>query len=729
MDNSSSNQGAADCKGDEREESGVPKYVYQPLERQDTIRVMRLWNTIERIECRIEHIPFSKGGYQALSYVWGDDSRPFHAIVRDGDGQMLGYIPLTANLKNAICDLRDTKELKNQTFWIDQICINQDGEEKGNQVSLMSAIFKAAARVLTYLGPIESEIEERRGIQLLKQLDSHFSANYRMIWDAREIVIARQRRYELPVQDLPEELKEGQAELTFESQGWKWLLEMAFGDWTQRLWMVQEQLLNPEIVMLRGTQLISWKAVVGMSVLAMVGLFNYAHIELWQKSSGTHELDYLDRFHSTYNIWYHNNPTNFLSQHQHTQTLEVALITFERMKCRDPRDYIFSLLSISSDAEKLGITPNYSTTNTPASVFLETSIRTLTYSERLVILAIACSFDHPVDVGLPSWALNFLPSENPQPTKLLGNYFRPHPQNTVSDRPRFADSNTVLILKGRIVDKIRTKTSEMKRVSRDNTENDIEISAKAHARLLSCICEILSDAGVTIENTACLYRVITTGLSSESETVPERLALYFWSWYQFMHQYVNEAVATILAEMKESTNKSKFLDDMSRCAATRSVLIKMIAFLLSKASLNTFDEEDVINPDSPTRSIEDIIKRERSLFLCRLEQANQVGIENYDWFDDIPPEILTSVLKFSQSMLLPRRSLCITEQGRFCNAMRELEKGDAIAIFQGADRSYILREVGHQYRLIGDIFVDGIMFGEAYENVDPHVVDHDILLI
>jgi hypothetical protein len=32
------------------------------------------------------------------------------------------------------------------------------------------------------------------------------------------------------------------------------------------------------------------------------------------------------------------------------------------------------------------------------------------------------------------------------------------------------------------------------------------------------------------------------------------------------------------------------------------------------------------------------------------------------------------------------------------------------------------------YRIVGDIFVDGFMQGEAYENQDPDKVDYDIEL-
>jgi hypothetical protein len=60
--------------------------------------------------------------------------------VLDEAGMALGYISLTSKLKNALHDLRASKEIRTKVFWIDQICIDQDGIEKNHQVELMGQI-------------------------------------------------------------------------------------------------------------------------------------------------------------------------------------------------------------------------------------------------------------------------------------------------------------------------------------------------------------------------------------------------------------------------------------------------------------------------------------------------------------------------------------------------------------------------------------------------------------
>lgn len=115
---------------------GLSPYIYETLEGPDKIRTLQLHVRKGRIECSLRQISFLDSGYQALSYVWGSEEKPFKAIVLDDDGKELGYISLTANVQAALCDLRDAKKVKSKVFWIDQICINQQGDEKNHQVRL-----------------------------------------------------------------------------------------------------------------------------------------------------------------------------------------------------------------------------------------------------------------------------------------------------------------------------------------------------------------------------------------------------------------------------------------------------------------------------------------------------------------------------------------------------------------------------------------------------------------
>jgi hypothetical protein len=84
------------------------------------------------------------------------------------------------------------------------------------------------------------------------------------------------------------------------------------------------------------------------------------------------------------------------------------LCYYEQLQCRDPRDRIFALLAISSDAKTdLGITPNY---EEPAShTFWRVSISILEKkSGGLNLLAVACQLENFSDPDCPSWSLKTL---------------------------------------------------------------------------------------------------------------------------------------------------------------------------------------------------------------------------------------------------------------------------------------------------------------------------------
>ncbi|KAH0565027.1 hypothetical protein GP486_001579 [Trichoglossum hirsutum] len=91
----------------------------------------------------------SKEPYEALSYVWGDQSITRPIVV---DGQ---EIQVTANLEAALRHIR--KPDRTVVIWVDAICINQgDNAEKSHQVSMMHDIYRnCSQKELAYGQPNE----------------------------------------------------------------------------------------------------------------------------------------------------------------------------------------------------------------------------------------------------------------------------------------------------------------------------------------------------------------------------------------------------------------------------------------------------------------------------------------------------------------------------------------------------------------------------------------------
>lgn len=125
--------------------------------------------------------------YNALSYIWGPAS---DRVDIRCNGKI---VSITQSLSEALLHLRsDTGE---HTFWIDQLCINQeDAAERDQQVTLMGDIYSFARKVVVWLGP--SNDETSTVWTLLQKVSDlqHFEAHE--VYD-----LARRKPQPLQVQD------------------------------------------------------------------------------------------------------------------------------------------------------------------------------------------------------------------------------------------------------------------------------------------------------------------------------------------------------------------------------------------------------------------------------------------------------------------------------------------------------------------------------------------------
>jgi hypothetical protein len=666
------------------------RYNYEPLQGPQQIRILTLRGISNgAVECTIQQIKVSEGGYQALSYVWGSEEKPFHALVRDARGKrhgqmpfmknkQLGRIPLTENLNDALHDLWNADELTSKVFWIDQICIDQEGEEKNHQVAFMGQIYKNASSVITYLGRVEDEEEEQRGLEFLKRLDSHFSPNYEKLSQAWDLNIAMSKLSELPVSRLPDDLSGG----AVSERIWQWLVTLCFGEWATRLWIVQEQMLNTDNRMLHGHRLLSWDSVAVMPALFFLKILPRQHVYTFWETNRKLLVDNLWHLTSSiFSIWriYQHARQKATTVTSLGNYLLLNISRFDRMQCRDPRDYVFALLAISSDSINLGITPDYS--KSPNQVFLDTTISIIKSQQNPDFLSLACRLDNLSDLTHPSWAIT-----SPGPAHLWSqnlpyNVFSPHPFLLLHAPPRiFADGKTnVLTLKGRIVDHV----SFIKSPIYPNKSFIFGIwdadYMKTASQLTEALSDVICDLAINLENAAALCRTLildpnwkpTHGQGSPTQ----QTAYHFWCYFRYLVKGIEDNSIRLCLKV--------------HTAARSHHLIKTLTPLILETSLNSFSNEAELRPS---------------------EVDTAMHVWNY--------------------MAFQGRSFCTTQQRRVCSCMNKIENDDVIAAFSGVDRLYVLRPVeGGRYRLVGDAYVDGLMFGEAYEGVDADEVVYDIELI
>lgn len=154
-----------------------PAGLYNYLPKQGKcIRVLLLEPGVraDPITCTLETVELNEHAeYEALSYVWGDESKRKPVRVNGTE------ITVTENLETALWYLRDPTAQKR--LWVDAICINQtDDAEKAIQVGMMTEIYASTSQVLVWLGPEQGESD--RAMLLLDHMMAAVKTQERGGW-------------------------------------------------------------------------------------------------------------------------------------------------------------------------------------------------------------------------------------------------------------------------------------------------------------------------------------------------------------------------------------------------------------------------------------------------------------------------------------------------------------------------------------------------------------------
>jgi ankyrin repeat protein len=248
--------------------------------------------------------------FAALSYTWGGNSRPCEITINGSKMRVT---------KNAYLALRDLRyRERNRILWIDALCINQnDDKERGQQVQQMGSIYRKAERVLVWLG--ESGYDTDYAMHYMKQLENKgvkHTSNDRKISDSEWVDIWSEVVHNLDTHKIAL-LVEG-------------LWSLLRRDWFQRVWIIQETANAQVAEIVCGDK----------SVLAHIFTRTISLLEITPSPHCQPVLDIMPG-HLRNRSWWGENPS-----------LYTMLNKFRNSKATDPRDNIYALLGISSDASK-----------------------------------------------------------------------------------------------------------------------------------------------------------------------------------------------------------------------------------------------------------------------------------------------------------------------------------------------------------------------------------------
>lgn len=257
--------------------------------------------------------------YEALSYTWGALSRPTDSIQILINTEEL-YVPIHANLSTALRQLRE--DSKPTFWWIDALCINQsDVAEKNVQLPLMPQIFEGASRVVVWLG----DEYENSGPALTFLQDS------------------------LNATDFVEFFQEPGRKDAFTG-----VVLLMKRPWFTRRWVIQEISLARRAHLYCGTAQMPWHAFVdAISLIA-------AQKDSLRKAFSpllANDPDDVESFNSLSTLKFLHLVDNMFRKTvdgritEHLMTLEALLATTPQFESSDPKDTVYALLFLASDAE------------------------------------------------------------------------------------------------------------------------------------------------------------------------------------------------------------------------------------------------------------------------------------------------------------------------------------------------------------------------------------------
>ncbi|KAK3382096.1 heterokaryon incompatibility protein-domain-containing protein [Lasiosphaeria ovina] len=354
--------------------------------------------------------------YDALSYTWGDPSSPLvfppEMSMEDAyilcDGKPLAVRP---NLASALRALRAPASTpgrlgipRQALIWIDAICINQDDlAERAAQVAMMGDVYGRAETVIVWLGPEDASTDD--AMRVLNRLSA-----------VPESALAAARDSSLPLDIRNPGVYSRQLAMDpvpmHEWLGWIAFVER---NYFRRAWIIQEVVKARQLVFLCGAHVFSWHV--------FSAAYSFLHDTRWLEIlTPSYLLTYLapseiperyrrfldpDRHTVEDSAMVVRYARQYLAEAGRSIALIECLRLFRSSLCSDPRDKVFSILSIiDENSPELEACPDIRRVDYAVPVpelYLLVAWSSIQSSLDLAILKHKEQEDETRVKGLPSW--------------------------------------------------------------------------------------------------------------------------------------------------------------------------------------------------------------------------------------------------------------------------------------------------------------------------------------
>jgi Heterokaryon incompatibility protein (HET) len=543
--------------GSSKEKASNKLFQYLPLDRsvESNFRLLTLLPGPEGSQprCKLSVHTWQEGhaSYETLSYVWGD-SKARKPIILDGK-----TFQVTENLFSALSHLRFQD--RPRVLWIDAICIDQDSiKERNHQVASMGDIYGKCEEVVIWLGDEDNETESvvdfiKSTFEEIKETVTE-NRQYRNTTDIIQLYLFRLEEHMIERLFRPELQK-----------GWTNFAHILGRPWWTRAWIVQEFSNAPKATFHIGEFEVDWTLI---SALIIV-LFN--SVAITQRSGFLSSANYRKVNDAHYLIHTRLDKQEKLTATFRTSKLSTSRIGYSFMvmlrgqtarSCIDPRDKVYSVLSMADASISKVLLPDYSK---PARWTHIAAVRAyISVSKKLDILGCSTGLQ---DKSYPSWCPDWNARHGqilaPDPAKKLYNT-----TGTTEADAVFSKDESTLYLKGfligRVVDNCfqsSTEPFDCEEIDGTSGEWNLKLMAQKLQRLKS-----VHDASSSKDD--LVYSASESELEEYFNTVAATLVAGFW------YEYVPfPPVKVETDEWWTEGRKARFIFEAAQRTSRRTVVL------------------------------------------------------------------------------------------------------------------------------------------------------------
>jgi hypothetical protein len=345
------------------------QFEYLPIQQERTIRLLKLEQHGGNVSCVLEMFPIDCAPpYWAVSYTWGSSKTTHSLVLSLPDSSERCHLSINSNCA-AVLKLLAPNRIR--FVWIDAICINQqDNAEKEQQVPLMTKIYSGASQVVGYIGDESARLTGNFLLRLL-QYCTHEASKGTLRFDSL---------------GCPDEWRALQT--YYESEYWR------------RAWIIQEIVLSPSLIFVNPAGSFSWKHFCYVATQLTEGFVVFKRQENFWPSFEVQLVVIAELAASV------GHMKDVLARNDRSQWPTVAelLDSWDVMSATNPRDQVFAMLGLSSNAHEPALRPNYSEAVTVQEIYTNVAAFYLKRgSLRLLLKAGLAYKDGEAMPNVPSW--------------------------------------------------------------------------------------------------------------------------------------------------------------------------------------------------------------------------------------------------------------------------------------------------------------------------------------